>query len=84
MDHDAVHDGFGLVGSKAFATCPIVQNGLVRIVGHPRYPNSPGPPSAVVGALSALCALPGHAFWPDSIGLTDSKPIDASTFLTLI
>ena len=78
VDHDSAHDWFGRVGCQAFATCPITQNGLVRIVGHPKYPNTPGPPNAVVGALSALCALPGHAFWPDSISLTDSAHIDAS------
>ncbi len=76
VQHDQVHEGFGRVGHKAFATCPITENGLLRIVGHPRYPNSPGPPSAVASALSAIRGLPGHAFWPDSISLVESKAID--------
>jgi toxin-antitoxin system PIN domain toxin len=78
VQHEGVHDWFGRVGRKAFATCPITENGLLRIVGHPKYPNSPGPPSAVAGALLAIRALPGHAFWPDSISLVDGAVMDAS------
>ncbi len=76
LQHDQVHEWFGRVGHKAFATCPITENGLLRIVGHPKYPNSPGPPSAVVAALKAIRALPGHTFWPDSVSLVDSAWAD--------
>lgn len=76
VQHDQVHEWFGRVGRKAFATCPITENGLLRIVGHPRYPNSPGPPSAVVATLAAIRSLPGHAFWPDSISLVDNALVD--------
>lgn len=76
VHHDQVHDWFGRVGRKAFATCPITENGLLRIVGHPKYPNSPGPPSTVAGALTAIRGLPGHAFWPDSISLVHSDWVD--------
>ncbi len=76
VQHDQVHEWFGRVGHKAFATCPITENGLLRIVGHPKYPNSPGPPSVVVAALSAIRNLPGHAFWPDSISLAGSELVD--------
>ena len=78
VQHDAVHEWFGRTGRKAFATCPITENGLLRIVGHPKYPNSPGPPSAVVSALQAIRALPGHAFWPDSLSMAESGFVDAS------
>ncbi len=78
VQHDEVHEWFGRIGRKAFATCPLTENGLLRIVGHPKYPNSPGPPSVVASALLAIRALPGHEFWPDSISLADSKFVDAS------
>ena len=78
VQHEGVHLWFGRVGHKAFATCPITENGLLRIVGHPKYPNSPGPPSTVATALLAIRALAGHAFWPDSISLADSALIDTS------
>ena len=78
VQHDVVHTWFGRIGRKAFATCPLTENGLLRIIGHPKYPNSPGPPSTVANALLAIRALPGHEFWPDSISLADSKFVDAS------
>jgi hypothetical protein len=78
IQHEDVHDWFGRVGRKAFATCPMTENGLLRIVGHPKYPNSPGPPSVVAGALSSIRGMPGHAFWPDSISLIDSRFADAA------
>lgn len=78
LQHDVAHDWFGRVGHQAFATCPITENGLLRIVGHPKYPNSPGPPSTVVAALAAIRALPGHAFWADSVSLADHALIHAA------
>jgi len=78
VQHEAVHEWFGRVGRKAFATCPITENGLLRIVGHPKYPNSPGPPSTVSHSLRAIRALSGHDFWPDSISLADGAFMDAA------
>lgn len=76
VQHELVHEWFGRVGHKAFATCPITENGLLRIVGHPKYPNSPGPPSTVAAALAAIRGLGGHQFWPDSISLVDNNLAD--------
>ncbi len=71
VQHDPAHAWFSRVGHKSFATCPLTENGLVRVVGHPKYPNSPGPPSAVVQSLVAIRALRGHKFWPDKISVAD-------------
>jgi uncharacterized protein len=73
VQHEHVHEWFGQVGHKAFATCPITENGLLRIVGHPKYPNSPGPPSTVAAALTAIRGLDGHQFWPDNISLVEGS-----------
>jgi uncharacterized protein len=78
IQHDAAHDWFGGTGREAFATCPITENGLLRILGHPKYPNSPGPPSAVLASLAAFRLLPGHAFWANDISLADAQRVDAS------
>jgi len=81
VQHDAAHDWFAKQGKKSWATCPLTENGVVRIVGNVRYPNSPGTPAAVAQLMTGLCALPGHVFWPDSISLLDDKKIDASRIL---
>lgn len=76
VEHDRAHDWFSKVGAKGFATCPITENGLLRIIGHPKYPNSPGPPSAVAPALAAIRGLPNHEFWADSISIADERHVD--------
>lgn len=78
VQHEQAHEWFGRVGRERFATCPITENGLLRIVGHPRYPNSPGSPAAVMRALKALRTMPGHEFWADTLSLADESRIDAS------
>lgn len=78
VQHDQAHEWFARTGKKAFATCPITENGLLRIVGHPKYPNSPGAPSAVVQSLVAIRSLLGHRFWEDRISLADPDHIDAT------
>ena len=78
VQHDEAHEWFGKTGRKAFATCPLTENGLLRIVGHPRYPNSPGSPGAVMTSLAAMRALPGHRFWADTISISDAQLVDGS------
>jgi uncharacterized protein len=78
VQHDVAHEWFGKTGRKAFATCPLTENGLLRIVGHSRYPNSPGSPGAAMPSLAAMRALPGHRFWADTISLCDAQLVDGS------
>jgi toxin-antitoxin system PIN domain toxin len=73
IQHDQAHDWFARIGHKAFATCPLTENGLIRIIGHPKYPNSPGPPSVVLQSLAAIRGLPGHRFWPDDLSIADTE-----------
>ena len=82
VQHDAAHDWFAVHGKKAWATCPLTQNGVMRIVGHVRYPNSPGTPAAVAQLMTGLCALPGHVFWPDDISLLDTGELDPTRLLS--
>jgi uncharacterized protein len=81
VQHDRAHDWFSSKGSYAWATCPLTENGLLRIVGHPRYPNSPGPPAVVTQLLASLRKLPGHTFWPDDISLLDKQHLKTARLL---
>ncbi|MBB5208960.1 PIN domain-containing protein [Chiayiivirga flava] len=71
--HDAAHRWFEGDGAIAWATCPLVENSVIRICSHPSYPNSPGTSNIIAGMLDGLCNLPGHRFWPDSISLRDPQ-----------
>lgn len=54
----------------------MTENGVLRIVGHPRYLNSPGSPAVVSPLLQRLLGVGGHAFWPDDISLLDNPLVD--------
>lgn len=82
VQHDAAHDWFTARGHNAWATCPLTENGVLRIVGHPRYPNSPGTPAAVALILQGFRALSGHEFWPDAISLLETDMIDPARLLS--
>jgi toxin-antitoxin system PIN domain toxin len=79
--HDAAHAWIGAEGHRHWATCPLTENAVPRIVGHPRYPNSPGSPAPVLAALATMCTLPGHEFWPDDVSLRDPGPFDGARLL---
>ena len=81
VQHDAAHEWFDKSGKKAWATCPLTENGVLRIVGHARYPNSPGTPAAVAELMAMFLAHPGHEFWPDNVTLLDRQSVDAARLL---
>ena len=82
VGHDAAHRWFEAVGSADWATCPMTENSVIRIVGHPQYPNTPGSPSVVAGIVARLRDLPGHSFWPDDLSLVGSDHVDPAQILT--
>lgn len=81
VQHDRAHDWFATSGQAAWATCPITENGVLRIVGHPRYPNSPGPPAVVAEFVAVLRGLGGHLFWPDDTTFFDDTLVDLGRLL---
>ena len=59
-----------------WASCPITQNGCVRIMSNPSYPN-PLPVQALVKRLAEACSQPVHEFWADESSLLDARAFDA-------
>jgi toxin-antitoxin system PIN domain toxin len=80
--HDDAHRWFESSGHSSWATSPVTENGVIRIVSNPKYPNSPGSPAVVAQIVRKLHALAGHQFWPDDISLVGSADIDAGKILT--
>jgi toxin-antitoxin system PIN domain toxin len=74
-NHEAAHAWFGVVGRKAWASCPITENGLVRVLSHPRYPSVHASAAEVAERLDELCRGSGHERWP-----CDASLLDRSTF----
>jgi uncharacterized protein len=82
VGHEAAHQWFTATGAASWATCPLTENGVIRIVGHPRYPNSSGSPAAAAPLVTRLRALPGHVFWKDDFSLIESDLIDVGQIAT--
>ncbi|MBT8366554.1 MAG: VapC toxin family PIN domain ribonuclease, partial [Deltaproteobacteria bacterium] len=58
VHHEPSHQWFAEKGQKAWATCPLTENGFVRIASHPNYPNRPGDVPAVFLILRQICESP--------------------------
>lgn len=82
VSHDAAHLWFEETGNTSWATCPITENGVIRIVGHASYPNTPGSTADVAAIVGKMRELPGHMFWSDSLSLIDEPGVDAAQILT--
>jgi toxin-antitoxin system PIN domain toxin len=82
VQHEAAHQWFETTGRQSWATCPITENGVIRILSQSNYPNSPGPPSVTSSLLFKMRSLSGHEFWADDISLLDGDLIDPQRLLT--
>jgi toxin-antitoxin system PIN domain toxin len=56
--------------AAGWASCPLTQNGAIRIMSMPAYPGA-RPVSQVLAQVKTLCASAHHHFWPDAVSLTD-------------
>lgn len=75
--HRAAFAWFGANAAKGWASCPITQNGCVRIMSHSAYPGAL-PVNEIVGRLHQASLDPVHAFWPDDVSVLDPDLIDAT------
>jgi toxin-antitoxin system PIN domain toxin len=74
--HDSAHAWFESVGRADWATCPLTENGALRVLGNPKLNSSPGTPGAVVPMLRSLLDQGQRAFWTDDLRLATSPLID--------
>lgn len=75
--HDAAHAWFRPRG-REWATCPITENGCIRIMSSPAYPFPGLTAGRVSEILGELVQLEGHVFWADSVSVIEPKRLDFS------
>jgi toxin-antitoxin system PIN domain toxin len=73
--HQRATEWFAAHAKTGWASCPITQNGCVRIMSNASYPN-PLPVRAVMQRLQDATANKLHAYWPDDISLLDATICD--------
>jgi toxin-antitoxin system PIN domain toxin len=75
--HERAHEWFSRNAPSGWTSCPITQNGCVRIMSHPGYPNAL-PVRPVMERLREATRSSYHEFWPDDVSLLDPRVADAS------
>ena len=63
---------FSARAGRGWASCPITQDGCVRIMSHPNYPN-PLKVGAIAERLGEAIDAVEHEFWPDDVSLLDPR-----------
>ena len=76
---DAAHVHHGIARAwleanieQGWASCPLTQNGCIRILSQPSYPGSQ-PPAVIAARLAEAAETPWHAFWPDDLSLLEPR-----------
>ncbi len=64
-----------------WASCPLTQNGCLRILSLSSYPNAQ-PTAVVADRLGRAMAGGSHVFWPDSISLLEPGVLSWERVLT--
>jgi toxin-antitoxin system PIN domain toxin len=72
VHHAAAQGWLSVHRSAGWATCPITQNGCIRVLSQTRYPGNL-PVADITRRLRAATNAPDHTFWPDSISLCDAE-----------
>ncbi|MEX0588117.1 MAG: TA system VapC family ribonuclease toxin [Cyanobium sp.] len=81
VHHEICHGWFASRGEAPWASCAVTQNAVLRILGHPRYPNSPGSPAVVSRILQELVSHPQHRFWAEAPSLLSLSHVDPSALV---
>ena len=64
-----------------WASCPITQNGCVRVLCQPQYPNTLALPDAL-GRLREATSMRHHLFVADDLSILDTTAIDHTRLLS--
>ena len=78
IHHEAAHEWFGTAGPAGWATCPLTENGLVRVISNPAYPGRRTTVADAVARLRRFTKYEGHVFWPDDVSLLETRCINSS------
>jgi toxin-antitoxin system PIN domain toxin len=80
VDHETMRKWFTENHEAGWATCPITENGMIRVLSQQAYPSGQRTPAEVIQTLNALktAFAATHHFWPDDVSLTDNPIFDGA------
>lgn len=71
VHHENAHGWLSGSRRDGWATCPITENGLVRIITNPTYSGRRTTLSDALDRLRRFRESGDHVFWPDEVSLCD-------------
>ncbi|MGH9172571.1 MAG: TA system VapC family ribonuclease toxin [Acidimicrobiales bacterium] len=80
VDHARALEWMIAEADNGWASCAITENGFVRIISTPRYPNAVSPYQAME-RLAEACDTDYHVYWPCTASLLDDSLVDRSRIL---
>ncbi len=78
VHHELAHDWFADHRANGWATCPVTENGFVRVLAATRNGVGLTRPQELLERLCQFCTSEHHTFWPASVSLRDNKIFDPS------
>lgn len=72
VHHDLAHDWFADNARYGWASCPITESGLLRILGNPSRVDEHVPLPQLIALLNRFCEHSDHRFWPDAPSIRDA------------
>ena len=81
VHHVSAHDWFSTQRKGGWATCPLTENGFLRVLTNPRA-GVEDDYATLVEHLEAFCAGAGHVFWPDAVSLRNARLFDTSVIVS--
>ena len=81
VHHTTSHAWLAANIDAGWASCPLTQNGCIRIMSQPRYPGMLSA-AALADRLAAATRTPWHRFWPDGLSLLDDDVLDWTAILS--
>ncbi len=73
IHHDVAHNWFEDHRADGWATCPLTENGFLRVLSNPKAVTNAERPSVLAGLLTRFRSSRDHVFWPDAVSLCDEK-----------
>ena len=71
VHHEIAHGWFDDHSGDGWATCPISENGFLRVVSNPAYGGSPTSLADAIDRLQLFRETEGYTFWTDSVSFCD-------------
>ena len=75
VHHLTAHDWFADNGDSGWASCPITENGALRVLASPQF-QLHIPLGKLANLLRRFCERSAHKSWPDDVSLLNSAVVD--------